>query len=388
MEKCCAEGMTVTMTVSFCVPQVWAIGKRYQAIVAKKKGGAKVGRCFSVIMIGRLDDYLREVFADNQEPITESELRMAGLSVVKHAYQLYRENGFDAMLLIAALRGNYHMTGLAGELTMSIHPTYQKTLLEEPWSGRRGSPSRFPPRYRKSFTVRLSSGRLTQGRPRGKGVVTFGVTQTPLPPSRKRAGNRSRRSSSSGGRPRAPRRPRERDMSDKKLKNRSFTGEEPGPCCISSPCMLFVHSLSRAAARVLGQTHAAVRSGRPAPASPPLKVHDHAVGHLGQELRAHRDGDGQHGLVEFVKNRSGAIGSMPLTQIALSDGHGELLRGDLEDPPQGLQHGGPGKLPQSLKMVPRLGIGTRMSKTVWPGIWKRSTNAPSARTASRTRCGS
>ena len=30
----------------------------------------------------------------------------------------------------------------------------------------------------------------------------------------------------------------------------------------------------------------------------------------------------------------------------------------------------PGKLPKTLRMVPRLGIGTCMSKTVWPGIWQ------------------
>jgi transaldolase len=83
-------------------------------------------------MIGRLDDYLRDVFSDNNAPISEHELQMAGLSVVKHAYQLYRANGFEAVLLIAALRGNYHLTGLSGgNLVMSIHPTYQKSLLEE-----------------------------------------------------------------------------------------------------------------------------------------------------------------------------------------------------------------------------------------------------------------
>ena len=119
-------------------------------------------------------------------------------------------------------------------------------------------------------------------------------------------------------------------------------------------------------------THAAVRSGRPAPASPLLKVHDHSVGHLGDRsfvLTEH--GDGQHGLVEFVKNRSGAIGSMPLTQIALSDGATasfyEVTSKTLH---KAYSMAAPAKLPQSLKMVPRLGIGTRMSKTVWPGIWE------------------
>jgi transaldolase len=133
MEKCCAEGITVTVTVSFCVPQVYAAGKRYQEIVRKRKAGSRVGKCFAVIMIGRLDDYLREVFSDNKEAITEQEVQLAGLSVVKNAYRLYRENGYEAVLLIAALRGNYHMTALAGgNLIMSIHPVYQKSLQAGP----------------------------------------------------------------------------------------------------------------------------------------------------------------------------------------------------------------------------------------------------------------
>lgn len=132
MEKCAGEGMTCTVTVSFTVPQVWETGRRFQEILRQnKKRGSKSGRCFSVIMIGRLDDYLRQVFTDNGDPITEAELQMAGLSVVKNAYRLYRAYGFEAVLLIAALRGNYHMTELAGgDLVMSIHPTYQKKLLE------------------------------------------------------------------------------------------------------------------------------------------------------------------------------------------------------------------------------------------------------------------
>jgi transaldolase len=84
-------------------------------------------------MIGRLDEYLREVCTDNGDGLSNEEIRYAGLSVVKRANRLYREKGYEAKLLVAALRGNYHMTGLAGgDLVLSIHPTYQKTLLEGP----------------------------------------------------------------------------------------------------------------------------------------------------------------------------------------------------------------------------------------------------------------
>jgi transaldolase len=51
--------------------------------------------------------------------------------VVKNAYTIFQQEHYEAVLLVAALRGTYHMTGLAGgNLIMSIHPTYQKHLLQ------------------------------------------------------------------------------------------------------------------------------------------------------------------------------------------------------------------------------------------------------------------
>ena len=74
-------------------------------------------------MIGRLDDYLREVAHDNQAAVSEYDIRQAGLAVTKRAYAMYKERGYDAVLLVAALRGAYHLTEIAGaDLMMSIHP--------------------------------------------------------------------------------------------------------------------------------------------------------------------------------------------------------------------------------------------------------------------------
>lgn len=131
LEDCAAEGITVTATVSFTVPQVLAVAERYQRGLARaRRAGKKTGRCFAVIMIGRLDDYLREVAQDRRAPVSESDIRQAGLAVTKRAYALYKERGYEAVLLIAALRGTYHMTELAGaELAMSIHPSIQAQLL-------------------------------------------------------------------------------------------------------------------------------------------------------------------------------------------------------------------------------------------------------------------
>jgi transaldolase len=133
LEECAAQGIAVTATVSFTVPQVIAVAERYrQGIERAKRNGIEPARCFAVIMIGRLDDYLREVAQDCRANVAESDIRQAGLAVTKRAYSIYRERRYEAVLLVAALRGTYHMTELAGaELIMSIAPKYQEILLRE-----------------------------------------------------------------------------------------------------------------------------------------------------------------------------------------------------------------------------------------------------------------
>jgi transaldolase len=127
LEDCVAEGITVTATVSFTVPQVVAIAERHRAGIRRaSQKGIEPGKCFAVIMIGRLDDYLREVAHDNRASVSESDIRQAGLAVTKRAYALYKERRYETVLLVAALRGDYHLTELAGaDLVMSIAPAYQ-----------------------------------------------------------------------------------------------------------------------------------------------------------------------------------------------------------------------------------------------------------------------
>ena len=133
LEECVADGITVTATVSFTVPQVIAIAERHRAGTRRARAaGVEPGRCFAVIMIGRLDDYLREVAHDRQHEVSESDIRQAGLAVTKRAYGLYQERGYEAVLLVAALRGEYHLTELAGaDLIFSIHPSYQEAFVKQ-----------------------------------------------------------------------------------------------------------------------------------------------------------------------------------------------------------------------------------------------------------------
>ena len=131
LEDCIAEGITITATVSFTVPQLLAIAERHRKGIARaEKTGKTPGNCFAVLMIGRIDDYLRDVAHDRSSQVTESDICQAGLAIAKRAYSVYKEKNYKAVMLVAALRGTYHMTELAGaELIMSIHPKYQQMLL-------------------------------------------------------------------------------------------------------------------------------------------------------------------------------------------------------------------------------------------------------------------
>jgi transaldolase len=131
MEDSIAEGITAAMTISFTVPQAIAIAERHMAGIGRARAkGIEPGKCFAVIMIGRLDDYVREVAHDARAAASESDIRQAGLAVVKRAYRIYRERGYKAVLLIAAMRGDYHLTELAGaDLLMSISPGIQGGLV-------------------------------------------------------------------------------------------------------------------------------------------------------------------------------------------------------------------------------------------------------------------
>jgi transaldolase len=133
LEDCVAEGITVTATVSFTVPQAVAIAERHRAGIGRARENAtEPGKCLAVIMMGGVDDYLRGVAHDNRAGAGEQDLRQAGLAVTKRAYAIYKDRGYEAVLLVAALRGGYHLTESAGaDLVVSIHPSSQDLFVAQ-----------------------------------------------------------------------------------------------------------------------------------------------------------------------------------------------------------------------------------------------------------------
>jgi transaldolase len=131
LEDCIAEGISAMATISFAVSQVIAAAERCREGRRRaKEKGIEPGRCFAVIMVGRLDDYLIGIASDHQAGIKESVIRQAGLAVAKRACEIYLERGYETTLLIAALRGSYHLTELAGApLIVSMAPAAQEWFI-------------------------------------------------------------------------------------------------------------------------------------------------------------------------------------------------------------------------------------------------------------------
>ena len=128
LEECIALGMTIVMTLGFTVSQVVAVAERYEKARAKlAPGGIVPGRCYAVVMIGRLDDYLREAAADGRSRAGEEDIVGAGVAVVKRAYGIFLERRYAATLLPSGLRRPTQAAALAGgDLLLSIGPKIQE----------------------------------------------------------------------------------------------------------------------------------------------------------------------------------------------------------------------------------------------------------------------
>ena len=122
-----AQGLTTVGTVCFTVSQAPAIAAAQLRVLTRcRKAGIKPGKAFSVIMVGRLDDYLRYVVHDLGSSVPEEHIICAGTACIKRAYKIAREAGYETKLMPAGMRGAYHATDLAGSdmsfsLSAGIH---------------------------------------------------------------------------------------------------------------------------------------------------------------------------------------------------------------------------------------------------------------------------
>jgi len=183
LEECVAEGVSVTLTVSFTVPQVLAVAeRRCEGMRRARARGIAPGGCLPVLMIGRLDDYLREVALDTRADVQESDIQQAGLAVTKRACTLLEARDDGMEIIVAALRGTYHATELAGaKLILSIFPSWQETLMSNQLPREERIDHEVPPAVVRRLSRMKEFVRAYEpDGMRPEEFVSFGVTQRTL----------------------------------------------------------------------------------------------------------------------------------------------------------------------------------------------------------------
>ncbi len=121
IEDAVSRGVSINVTVSFSVPQAVATAEAIErGMRAREAAGHDVSRMGHVvtIMVGRLDDWLKELAARGQVAdgveLEEGDLDWAGIAAFKKAYEVFTERGYRSRLLSAAFRTTAHWSELVG----------------------------------------------------------------------------------------------------------------------------------------------------------------------------------------------------------------------------------------------------------------------------------
>lgn len=132
MEELTALGITTVGTVSFTVSQAVEIARRQQMGIDRARAAGKTaGKAFSVIMIGRLDDYLRDIAHDMGASLSEKDISLAGLACMKRAYKICKEQGYESKLMPSGMRNPNQAIALSGgDMSMSLSTAIQEALLD------------------------------------------------------------------------------------------------------------------------------------------------------------------------------------------------------------------------------------------------------------------
>lgn len=132
IEELAASGIAICATINFSVSQAIAVSESYRKGIRRaKKNNVPVKPCFAVQQIGRVDDYIRDIVKEMNLDISENEITQAGLTIAKRSYEIALQEGYEAIIMPAGLRGVYHVTELAGaNMVFSLHPRMQKMVLD------------------------------------------------------------------------------------------------------------------------------------------------------------------------------------------------------------------------------------------------------------------
>jgi len=130
MEEATYRGVSVNCTVSFSVAQALAAAEAVERGLRRREAdGLPVEQMGPVItiMVGRIEDWLRVQTERDGIVADPAMLPWSGVAVFKRAYGLFRERGYRARPLAAAIRHHLHWSEfIGGECVVTLPSTWQK----------------------------------------------------------------------------------------------------------------------------------------------------------------------------------------------------------------------------------------------------------------------
>ncbi len=130
MEEATYQGISVNATVSFSVAQAFAAADAVQRGLERREADghdtSSMGPVIT-IMMGRLEDWLREVVERDGLTVHPGALPWAGVAVFKRAYAEWSSRGYRARLLGAAIRHHLHWSELiGGDVVITLPSSWQR----------------------------------------------------------------------------------------------------------------------------------------------------------------------------------------------------------------------------------------------------------------------
>ena len=130
MEEASRRGVSINATVSFSVAQAVAAAEAVErGLKQRESEGRPTDTMGPVItlMMGRVEDWLRVVTERDGLVVDPAALPWSGVAVFKRAYGIFKERGFRARLLGAAIRHHYHWSELiGGDVVITMPSSWQK----------------------------------------------------------------------------------------------------------------------------------------------------------------------------------------------------------------------------------------------------------------------
>jgi transaldolase len=134
VEESTFRGVNVNATVSFTVPQALAVAEAIErGLERRTKDGLDNTAMHPVctIMVGRVEDWIREVANAEGVIVDPSAIDMVGVAVFKQAYKIYQKKGYKARLLAAAIRSHYHWSEfIGGDVSITIPPPWIRRFVK------------------------------------------------------------------------------------------------------------------------------------------------------------------------------------------------------------------------------------------------------------------